>query len=177
VFTRPQTPSEPTSVLTTLVSRASHRAPTLRFRRSVFTQPLVALSCLQSRTDQETLKNARPVQPFACPSPRSRGRKRPSHSPFIDSPCKISIPFRKSSGRAPGVNTHNLQIPESLVRSVLLEILSTALKRRRYQGTGPDYVEIEGSGTTIFLIFLSSSGRTHGYLPCGRQMEEARGAI
>lgn len=44
------------------------------------------------------------------------------------------------------MNTDHPQIPESLVRSVLLEILATALKRWRYEGTGPDYVEIEGWG-------------------------------
>jgi hypothetical protein len=64
------------------------------------------------------------------------------------------------------VNTDHPQIPESLVRSVLLEILATALKRWRYEGTGPDYAEIEGLGcATIFLFFLGSSGGTHGYLP------------
>ena len=68
------------------------------------------------------------------------------------------------------MNTDHPQIPESLVRSVLLEILAPALKRWRYEGTGPDYVKIEGLGcATIFLFFLSSSGRTHGYFPCGPQ--------
>jgi hypothetical protein len=55
------------------------------------------------------------------------------------------------------VNTDHPQIPESLVRSVLLEILATALKRWRYEGTCLDYAEIEGLGcATIFLFFLGS---------------------
>lgn len=74
------------------------------------------------------------------------------------------------------MNTDHPQIPESLVRSVLLEIHATALKRWRYKGTGPDYVEISRGRVrydlSVLLEFIRKNTRVPSVRPQWRKLVE-----
>lgn len=78
------------------------------------------------------------------------------------------------------MNKEHLQIPEFVATERAAEILGRSpatLKRWRYEGIGPEYVEIEGRvryDLHVLLEFIRKNTR----VPSVRaQMEEARGAV